>query len=188
MHAYQRNDQWHSLQRQRKPGNILGWHSWCCFINQVNPDSTWRGTSTNGGSAFGASVNLQTNSWMPSRMPMWLPRLALSIHNDTRHARALVLFISIGLSMPKVSKILSDGYVDRASSDLSSYCAKWRILWKKTVPEGNRVWWSWNYLSIMVGRWWLYHEACEPHVQLCGCYLRCRAICVELLQKSGWWL
>lgn len=79
------------------------------------------GTSTNGGSAFGASINLQTNT-----------------KNEEAHAELVNSFGSFGTRRHtlgfgtgllkkgfvldgRLSKIDSDGFIDRASSDLQSY-------------------------------------------------------------------
>jgi iron complex outermembrane receptor protein len=79
------------------------------------------GTSTNGAGAFGASINLQTNT-----------------RNDTPYAELMTSAGSFGTFRNtfgfgtgmiddrwvidgRVSKIISDGFIDRASSDLQSY-------------------------------------------------------------------
>jgi iron complex outermembrane receptor protein len=79
------------------------------------------GTSTNGAGAFGASINLQTN-----------------VKNDKSYAELINTFgsfkthrhtLGFGTGLlnnhfvleGRVSKINSDGFIDRASSDLSSY-------------------------------------------------------------------
>lgn len=79
------------------------------------------GTSTNGGGAFGASINLQTNT-----------------RNDEAYGEAVNSFgsfdtrrhtLSVGTGLinrhwtidGRLSRIFSDGYIDRASSDLGSY-------------------------------------------------------------------
>ena len=79
------------------------------------------GTSTNGASAFGASVNLQTNSL--NHDPYTDITLAGGSFATQRYtARAGTGLIKDHWTFDaKVSRILSDGYVDRASSDLSSY-------------------------------------------------------------------
>lgn len=91
------------------------------------------GTSTNGGSAFGASVNLQTNSL--NAEPYADVITAAGSFNSQRYtARAGTGLIDKHWSFDaKVSKILSDGYVDRASSDLSSYYISGGYYGKKTV-------------------------------------------------------
>ena len=79
------------------------------------------GTSTNGAGAFGASLNLQTNSLQSE--PYAEVMTALGSFNTQRYT----LRTGTGLINnhwafdAKVSKITSDGYVDRAASDLGSY-------------------------------------------------------------------
>lgn len=79
------------------------------------------GTSTNGGSAFGGTVNVQTNSLNRDTYAEGI--LAYGSFNTQRYT------FSGGTGLindrwsfdGKVSHITSDGYIDRASSDLSSY-------------------------------------------------------------------
>lgn len=79
------------------------------------------GTSTNGSGAFGASINLLTEEVSP----MAYAEIANTVgsFNSLKHT----LKFSTGLLNDhfelsgRLSKITSDGYVDRASSDLKSY-------------------------------------------------------------------
>ena len=79
------------------------------------------GTSTNGAGAFGASINLQTNS----RNSEPYAELINSVGSFGTHRHT----ISAGTGLlnnhwifeGRASRILSDGYIDRASSDLKSY-------------------------------------------------------------------
>lgn len=79
------------------------------------------GTSTNGAAAFGASVNLQTD--MPSQEPYARINNSFGSFNTWRHTVEL----NTGLMndrwafQGRLSKISSDGYIDRAESDLRSY-------------------------------------------------------------------
>lgn len=79
------------------------------------------GTSTNGAGAFGASLNLQTNSFLVKPMA----EIAASI--GSFNSRKTTLKFSSGLIANhfeidgRLSKLYSDGYVDRAFSDLKSY-------------------------------------------------------------------
>ncbi len=79
------------------------------------------GTSTNGAAAFGASVNLQTD--MPSQEPYARINYSFGSFNTWRHTVEL----NTGLMndrwafQGRLSKISSDGYIDRAESDLRSY-------------------------------------------------------------------
>ncbi len=91
------------------------------------------GTSTNGAGAFGASVNLQTNT-----------------RNDQAYADVINSFgsfntrrntVAFGTGLinqkfvfdGRVSQIASDGYIDRASSDLKSYYLSGGYYGKKTM-------------------------------------------------------
>jgi iron complex outermembrane recepter protein len=93
------------------------------------------GTSTNGAGAFGASVNLQTNT-----------------RNDNAYADVINSFGSFGTHRHtvafgtglindkfvfdgRVSQINSDGFVDRASSDLKSYYLSGGFYSKKTMVK-----------------------------------------------------
>jgi iron complex outermembrane receptor protein len=91
------------------------------------------GTSTNGGSAFGASVNLQTSSLIAN------PYTELYASGGTFNTQRYTLKTGTGLINNhwafdmKLSKIKSDGYVDRASSNLDSYYLSGGYFGKKTV-------------------------------------------------------
>ncbi len=79
------------------------------------------GTSTNGASAFGGSINIKTNN--PSENPYLRTSAAYGSFNTTKTNA------SIGTGMlhnkfnfeGRLSRITSDGYVDRAASDLKSF-------------------------------------------------------------------
>ena len=79
------------------------------------------GTSTNGSGAFGASLNVLTDA--VSQVPMGEISNSFGSFNTRKHN----IKFSTGLLNDKVeiagrlSKIVSDGYIDRASSDLKSY-------------------------------------------------------------------
>lgn len=91
------------------------------------------GTSTNGAGAFGASVNLQTNT----RNDVAYADLINSFgsFNTRRHT------VSFGTGLMnekfvfdgRVSQITSDGFIDRASSDLKSYYLSGGYYGKKTM-------------------------------------------------------
>lgn len=91
------------------------------------------GTSTNGAGAFGASVNLQTNT----RIDQAYADVINSVGSfETR--RHTVAF-GTGLINQKfafdgrLSQIASDGFIDRASSDLKSYYLSGGYYGKKTM-------------------------------------------------------
>lgn len=89
------------------------------------------GTSTNGSGAFGASLNLRTNN--PSKKGYATTAHSIGSYNTRKHN------ISIGSGLHnnfyaegRFSKILSDGYIDRASSDLASFYTEAGYLSKNT--------------------------------------------------------
>ncbi len=79
------------------------------------------GTSTNGAGAFGATINLQTNTRKSDAYAEVVN--AVGSYNTLRHT------VEFGSGLindqwtfdGRLSKITSDGYIDRASSDLQSY-------------------------------------------------------------------
>lgn len=79
------------------------------------------GSSTNGGGAFGATINLQTNT--RNDVPYAELNTAAGSFGTFRNT----LNVSTGLLNGhwivdgRISKIVSDGFIDRASSDLQSY-------------------------------------------------------------------
>src|SRR5690606_38515354 len=81
------------------------------------------GTSTNGAGAFGASINVQTNTL--NAEPYAEIDNAYGSFNTRKHtikAGSGLLNNRFSLDM-RLSAIKSDGYIDRASSDLKSYYA-----------------------------------------------------------------
>jgi len=91
------------------------------------------GTSTNGAGAFGASVNLQTNT----RNDQAYADVINSFGSFSTHRHSVAA--GTGLMNNKfvfdarVSQIGSDGYIDRASSDLKSYYLSGGYYGKKTM-------------------------------------------------------
>jgi len=93
------------------------------FSSSVNSIQIQRGvgTSTNGAGAFGATMNLSTNSYNPSPF--------LSLNNSVGSFNSLKNNLVVGSGLLKnhftidgrVSRISSDGYMDRASSNLNSF-------------------------------------------------------------------
>ena len=93
------------------------------FSSSVNSIQIQRGvgTSTNGAGAFGASVNLMTNEYNPAAY--------LSLQNSAGSFNSFKnnLLFGSGLINDKftidgrVSTIQSDGFIDRANSDLKSF-------------------------------------------------------------------
>ena len=93
------------------------------FSSSVNSIQIQRGvgTSTNGAGAFGATMNLSTNSYNPSAY--------LSLNNSVGSFNTLKNNLLLGTGLIKkhftidgrLSNISSDGYMDRASSQLNSF-------------------------------------------------------------------
>lgn len=93
------------------------------FASSVNNVQVQRGvgTSTNGAAAFGASINIQTNALA------YEPYVELTNAYGSFNSWKNTLSASTGLIDEKfsldvrLSNIVSDGWVDRASSDLKSF-------------------------------------------------------------------
>ena len=91
------------------------------------------GTSTNGGSAFGASLNMLTDSYSKTSSG----EIANSVGSFS--TRKHTVKFSTGLLNDhfelagRVSKIVSNGYIDRASSDLKSYFLQGTYVGKTTL-------------------------------------------------------
>jgi iron complex outermembrane receptor protein len=93
------------------------------FSSSVNSIQIQRGvgTSTNGAGAFGASVNLMTNDYNPSSY--------LSLQNTAGSFNSFKNNVVFGSGLlnnkftidGRLSSIMSDGFIDRASSDLKSF-------------------------------------------------------------------
>jgi iron complex outermembrane recepter protein len=108
------------------------------------------GTSTNGAGSFGGSVNLQTLSQQVD------PYAELMMGGGSFNTQRYTVKAGTGLINNhwsfdgRASKIKSDGYIDRASSDLSSYYLSGSFQAKKTIVKaivfgGSEVTYqSWN--------------------------------------------
>lgn len=91
------------------------------------------GTSTNGAGAFGATINLQTNAKREDAYAEF--NNAFGSFNTRKHT------LSFGTGLlndrfaidGRVSKIASDGYIDRAFSDLQSYYFSGGYYGEKTI-------------------------------------------------------
>lgn len=110
------------------------------------------GTSTNGAAAFGASVNIQTNTLNEKAYAE--VENAYGSFNTLRHTvKAGTGLINNAFSVDaRLSKITSDGYIDRASSDLQSYYLSGAWHGKNSVLRLNvfggseKTYQSWNGL------------------------------------------
>jgi iron complex outermembrane receptor protein len=91
------------------------------------------GTSTNGAGAFGGSINLQTNTRKVK--PYGELINAFGSYNTRRHTIGwgTGLLNDLWTVDGRISKIKSDGYIDRASSDLESYYFAGGYYGKKTI-------------------------------------------------------
>lgn len=95
------------------------------------------GTSTNGAGAFGASINMQTTTRRDTGYT--------EINNAFGSYNTLKNTVSIGSGLldgkfsfdGRLSRIKSDGYIDRASSDLKSYFLSGAYYGKNTLIRAN---------------------------------------------------
>ncbi|MBC7922565.1 MAG: TonB-dependent receptor, partial [Ferruginibacter sp.] len=122
------------------------------FASSVNSLQIQRGlgTSTNGTGAFGASLNIQTNALR--KEPYAEVNNSFGSFNTWKHT----VMLGSGLVDGKftfdgrLSKITSDGYVERASSDLKSFYLSGGYYGKKSMLRLNvfsgaeRTYQAWN--------------------------------------------
>ncbi|WP_163321899.1 TonB-dependent receptor [Draconibacterium mangrovi] len=95
------------------------------------------GTSTNGAAAFGASINLQTNSMNKEAYGSY--KTAAGTFNTFKNT------VSAGTGLindhftfdVRLSKVTSDGFIDRASSDLKSYFISGGYYSENTILKVN---------------------------------------------------
>jgi len=95
------------------------------------------GTSTNGAAAFGASINLQTNSLNKEAYGSY--KTAAGTFNTFKNT------VSAGTGLindhftfdVRLSKVTSDGFIDRASSDLKSYFISGGYYSENTILKVN---------------------------------------------------
>ncbi|MEM8893662.1 MAG: TonB-dependent receptor [Bacteroidota bacterium] len=108
------------------------------FASSVNNIQVQRGvgTSTNGAAAFGATINLQTNT--PSTEAFGQIDNSFGSFDTRKHT----VMINSGLINDRwafegrLSQIASEGYIDRASSDLKSYYLSGAYYGDKTIIKG----------------------------------------------------
>lgn len=107
------------------------------FSSSVNNIQVQRGvgTSTNGAAAFGATINLQTD--MPAQESFAQVDNSIGSYNTRKHT----VEVNTGLInnrwafQGRLSQIASDGYIDRAESDLKSYYLSGGYYGKKTTVK-----------------------------------------------------
>ena len=103
------------------------------FVSSVEDIQLQRGvgTSTNGSGAFGASLNLKTQK--PSTEGYASITNAVGSFGTRKHTLSLGSGIKNGFyAEARLSKIASDGYIDRAFSDLKSFYTEAGFVNKKT--------------------------------------------------------
>ena len=104
------------------------------FVTSVQDIQLQRGagTSTNGSGAFGASLNLRTLT--PSAEGYASTSHSIGSFGTRKHNITFGSGIKNGFyAEGRLSKIASDGYIDRASSDLKSFYAEAGFLGKQTA-------------------------------------------------------
>src|SRR5690606_22969050 len=95
------------------------------------------GTSTNGAGSFGATININTNELKPD--PYAQVSSSVGMFNTFKNT----IEINSGLIGKhfvfngRLSKITSDGYIDRGWSDLKSFFVSGGYYGKKTVLKFN---------------------------------------------------
>ena len=90
------------------------------------------GTSTNGAGAFGASLNMQTKSFQEKAYAEIAN--AVGSFNSRKHTLAFGTGLHDGFEMNgRLSNIHSDGYIDRASSDMFGYFLNANYQTEKTI-------------------------------------------------------
>ena len=95
------------------------------------------GTSTNGAAAFGASVNMQTNSLKKDAYGEFKTAAgSFSTFKNTLMAGTGLMNDHFTVDV-RLSKITSDGYIDRASSNLKSFFVSGGYYAEKTVIKLN---------------------------------------------------
>ncbi|CAM3571092.1 thiamin-regulated outer membrane receptor Omr1 [Flavobacterium saliperosum S13] len=127
------------------------------FVSSVENLQLQRGvgTSTNGAGAFGASLNMLTDSYSEKSNG----EVSNSIGSFNTHKHTVKF--STGLMnntfelAGRLSKINSDGYVDRASSDLKSYFLQGTYVGKTTLIKAlvfggkEKTYQSWNGIDSL---------------------------------------
>ncbi|HEV7380427.1 MAG TPA: TonB-dependent receptor [Dyadobacter sp.] len=122
------------------------------FASSVSSIQVQRGvgTSTNGAGAFGASVNISTNTFREEAYA--------ELNNSAGSFNTFKNTIKLGTGLidnkfsvdGRLSRISSDGFVDRASSNLHSYYLSGAYYGKKSFVRANvfsgkeRTYQSWN--------------------------------------------
>jgi iron complex outermembrane recepter protein len=109
------------------------------FASSINNIQIQRGvgTSTNGGSAFGASVNINTNKLEKDAYAEVSSSLgSFNTFKNTLNLGSGLLNDRFTFDA-RLSRITSDGYIDRASSDMWSYYLSAGYYYNKTIFRFN---------------------------------------------------
>jgi iron complex outermembrane receptor protein len=115
----------------------LFWVNMPDFASSVSSAQLQRGvgTSTNGAGAFGATLNLQTNELKPAHADLTSSAGSFgTIRNSLDLGTGLLNGFTFDL---RLSQINSDGFVDRASSDLKSFFASGAWYSSNTTIRAN---------------------------------------------------
>lgn len=99
------------------------------------------GTSTNGSSAFGASLNLKTSA--PNNKSSAISQHTIGSFGTRKHNISLETGLQKGFyANARLSQINSDGFIDRATSNMSSYFTEVGFLneknWFKAIVFGGK--------------------------------------------------
>lgn len=95
------------------------------------------GTSTNGAAAFGASINIKTDD-IRNKSYVTIDNSAGSFNTLRNTVKAGTGLINNKYTMDvRLSNILSDGYIDRASSNLKSYYLSGAYIGEKSILRAN---------------------------------------------------
>lgn len=133
-------------------GQMVFWVNTPDLASSVNDIQIQRGvgSSTNGAGSFGASINVSTNKFNPK------PYVDMVASYGSFNTLKTTLNAGTGLIANKftldarASRIISDGYVDRASSNLKSFYVSGAYWGKKTTIRLNaftgaeKTYQSWN--------------------------------------------
>ncbi|MCQ2975844.1 MAG: TonB-dependent receptor [Bacteroidales bacterium] len=111
------------------------------------------GTSTNGAGAFGSTLNMQTESiGQQAYTQLDLSAGSFNSHKETLKFSSGLIKNHFGIQ-GRVSNISSDGYIDRASSQLNSYFIQTGYFSDKSVVKfitfngKEKTYHAWNYPS-----------------------------------------
>jgi iron complex outermembrane recepter protein len=99
------------------------------------------GTSTNGSSTFGASLNIKTS--LPNTQASLNSQHSVGSFGTRKHNLSLSTGLQNGwYGQARISQISSDGFIDRASANLSSYFTEMGFMneknWLKAIVFGGK--------------------------------------------------